>query len=162
MQVEVPVAIYQAVHNCIPKSRPPFRARPFDVQLIGGMVLYEGKIAEMATGEGKTIVGTAGRAYLAVPGGHALPRRHGQRLPGAARRRVVRPAFEPAGHDRRASSSPDMDQRAAAGRPTSATSTYGTNSEFGFDYLRDNMKLSVAEQVQGPLDFAIVDEVDSS
>src|SRR5690606_26659527 len=57
MQIEIPNAIYEAVRELYPESRPPFRTRPFDVQLIGGMVLGEGKIAEMRTGEGKTIVG---------------------------------------------------------------------------------------------------------
>ena len=56
MQVEIPLELYDAVRNLYPESRPPFRARPFDVQLIGGMVLSEGRIAEMKTGERKTIV----------------------------------------------------------------------------------------------------------
>src|SRR5690606_3167887 len=56
LQIDVPNAFYEAVRELYPESRPPFRARPFDVQLIGGMVLGEGKIAEMRTGEGKTIV----------------------------------------------------------------------------------------------------------
>jgi len=55
-RVSIPPKIYEAVRKLYPESRPPFRARPFDVQLIGGLVLYEGKIAEMATGEGKTFV----------------------------------------------------------------------------------------------------------
>jgi preprotein translocase subunit SecA len=58
--VDIPVELYEAVRELYPKSRPPFRARPFDVQLIGGMVLSEGRIAEMKTGEGKTIVGPLG------------------------------------------------------------------------------------------------------
>src|SRR5687768_18239052 len=53
-KVPIPVELYEAVRKAYPDSRPPFRARPFDVQIIGGMVLYEGKIAEMATGEGRT------------------------------------------------------------------------------------------------------------
>jgi preprotein translocase subunit SecA len=56
-QVDIPVELYEAVREVYKESRPPFRARPFDVQLIGGMVLGQGKIAEMKTGEGKTIVG---------------------------------------------------------------------------------------------------------
>ena len=56
LNIDIPPKIYEAVRKMYPESRPPFRARPFDVQLIGGMVLYEGKIAEMATGEGKTFV----------------------------------------------------------------------------------------------------------
>jgi preprotein translocase subunit SecA len=63
--MDIPVEIYDAVRELYPRAAPPFRARPFDVQLIGGMVLYEGKIAEMKTGEGKTIVAPLA-AYLAV------------------------------------------------------------------------------------------------
>ena len=54
--MDIPLPIYDAIRAIWPESRPPFRARPFDVQIIGGMVLYEGRIAEMKTGEGKTIV----------------------------------------------------------------------------------------------------------
>ena len=83
-----------------PRSRPPFRARPFDVQIIGGLVLYEGKIAEMATGEGKTFVAPLA-CFLRVLEGHPLPRRDGERLPRPPRRDWVRPAFENLGHHRR-------------------------------------------------------------
>ena len=62
--MDIPVELYEAVREIYPESQPPFRARPFDVQLIGGMVLYQGKIAEMKTGEGKTIVGPLA-CYLA-------------------------------------------------------------------------------------------------
>ena len=67
--VKIPVEIYSAVRKLYFESRPPFRARPFDVQLIGGMVLYEGKIAEMATGEGKTFVAPLA-CYLRCLEGH--------------------------------------------------------------------------------------------
>ena len=129
------------------------------MQLIGGMVLYEGKIAEMATGEGKTFVAPLA-CYMKVLEGH-----HGHVVTVndyLVRRDAnwIRPAFEnlglsvgyiqqdmePGGETRRKMYECDV--------------TYGTNSEFGFDYLRDNMKVSVQEQVQGSLDYAIVDEVD--
>ena len=64
----IPPKLYAAVRKLYPESRPPFRARPFDVQLIGGLVLYEGKIAEMATGEGKTFVGAAGVLHARAGG----------------------------------------------------------------------------------------------
>ena len=71
MQVEIPPELYEAVRAIYPDSRPPFRARPFDVQLIGGMVIFNGKIAEMKTGEGKTIVGPLA-CYLASIAGHKV------------------------------------------------------------------------------------------
>ncbi|CAN5539196.1 hypothetical protein BH09PLA1_BH09PLA1_20230 [soil metagenome] len=159
-QVRIPQELYAAVRKLYPESRPPFRARCFDVQLIGGLVLYEGKIAEMATGEGKTFVGPLACFMKVLEGYHG----HVVTVNDYLVRRDaswVRPAFEnlgltvgyiqadmePGGEGRRAQYEKDV--------------TYGTNSEFGFDYLRDNMKERVDLQVQGPLDFAIVDEVDS-
>src|SRR5262249_30265151 len=70
-QVDIPVELYDAVRVLYPESRPPFRARPFDVQLIGGMVLYQGKISEMKTGEGKTIVAPLA-TYLAAIEHHRM------------------------------------------------------------------------------------------
>ncbi|HYO08422.1 MAG TPA: SEC-C metal-binding domain-containing protein [Tepidisphaeraceae bacterium] len=159
-QVEIPANLYAAVRKLYPESRPPFRARPFDVQLIGGLVLYEGKIAEMATGEGKTFVAPLACYMKNLEGFHC----HVVTVNDYLVRRDanwIRPAFEnlglsvgyiqaemePGGETRRKMYECDV--------------TYGTNSEFGFDYLRDNMKERVDLQVQGPLDFAIVDEVDS-
>jgi preprotein translocase subunit SecA len=159
-RVTIPVEVYEGVRRLYPDSRPPFRARCFDVQLIGGLVLYEGKIAEMATGEGKTFVAPLACFMRVMEGNHA----HVVTVNDYLVRRDaswVRPAFEnlgfavgfiqsdmePGGPNRRQMYECDV--------------TYGTNSEFGFDYLRDNMKESVAAQVQGPLDYAIVDEVDS-
>jgi preprotein translocase subunit SecA len=158
--VEIPHKLYAAVRALHPDSRPPFRARPFDVQLIGGVVLYEGKIAEMATGEGKTFVAPLACFMRVLEGLHC----HVVTVNDYLVRRDamwVKPAFdnlgisvgyiqsdqEPGGEGRRKMYECDI--------------TYGTNSEFGFDYLRDNMKERVDLQVQGPLDFAIVDEVDS-
>jgi preprotein translocase subunit SecA len=132
--------------------------RHFDVQLIGGMVLHEGKIAEMKTGEGKTLVATlpavlnalAGRGVHIVTVNDYLARRDAE---------WMSPLYRALGlsvgvivHDL------DDDQRRAA---YGADITYGTNNEFGFDYLRDNMKYDLAHCVQRGHHFAIVDEVDS-
>ena len=132
--------------------------RHFDVQLIGGMVLNEGKIAEMKTGEGKTLVATlpaclnalAGRGVHIVTVNDYLARRDAE---------WMSPLYKGLGlsvgvivHDL-----DDEQRRAAYG----ADITYGTNNEYGFDYLRDNMKYDLAHCVQREHHFAIVDEVDS-
>jgi preprotein translocase subunit SecA len=159
-QVPIPPKIYDAIRALHPESRPPFRARCFDVQLIGGLVLYEGKIAEMATGEGKTFVAPLACFMRVLEGNHChvvtvndyLVRRDANWL---------RPAFENLGLTIgfiQSDMEPGGDARRAA---YNCDITYGTNSEFGFDFLRDNMKTTVAQQVQGPLQFVIVDEVDS-
>ncbi|MDB5296526.1 MAG: secA, partial [Phycisphaerales bacterium] len=158
--VQIPVALYDAVRAAYPESRPPFRARPFDVQMIGGLVLYEGRIAEMATGEGKTFVAPLACFLRVLEGYHChvvtvndyLVRRDASWIMPAYNALGLSVGFiqsdmDPGGDDRRRMYECDV--------------TYGTNSEFGFDYLRDNMKASRDQQVQGPLDFAIVDEVDS-
>jgi preprotein translocase subunit SecA len=160
LAVPIPLPIYAAVRKLYPDSRPPFRARCFDVQMIGGLVLYEGKIAEMATGEGKTFVGPLATFMRVLEGFHChvitvndyLVKRDASWIqPAYANLGLtvgwLQQPMEPGGDERR--------------RQYAADVTYGTNSEFGFDYLRDNMKKRVDEQVQGPLDFAIVDEVDS-
>ena len=132
--------------------------RHFDVQLIGGLVLHEGGIAEMRTGEGKTLAATlpaglhalAGESVHVVTVNDYLARRDAE---------WMRPVYERlglsvgvivqglSGEERRAAYAADV--------------TYGTNNEFGFDYLRDNMALRAEHQVMRALDFAIVDEVDS-
>src|ERR1700716_899064 len=132
--------------------------RHFDVQLIGGIVLHEGKISEMKTGEGKTLVATlpavlnalAGRGVHIVTVNDYLARRDAE---------WMSPLYRALGlsvgvivHDL-----DDVQRRAAYG----ADITYGTNNEFGFDYLRDNMKYDLAHCVQRGHHFAIVDEVDS-
>jgi len=132
--------------------------RHFDVQLIGGMVLHDGKIAEMKTGEGKTLVATlpaalnalAGRGVHIITVNDYLARRDAE---------WMSPLYRGLGlsvgvivHDL-----DDEQRRAAYG----ADITYGTNNEFGFDYLRDNMKYDLANCVQRGHHFAIVDEVDS-
>ncbi|HSI34926.1 MAG: preprotein translocase subunit SecA [Phycisphaerae bacterium] len=159
-KVSIPVALYDAVREMYPESRPPFRARPFDVQMIGGLVLYEGKIAEMATGEGKTFVGPLACFLRGVQG----YRCHVVTVNDYLVKRDaswIRPAFEALGLSVgyiQSFMDPGGDERREA---YACDVTYGTNSEFGFDYLRDNMKERVELQVQGKLDFVIVDEVDS-
>ncbi|MDP9172410.1 MAG: SEC-C metal-binding domain-containing protein [Planctomycetota bacterium] len=158
--VPIPPKIYDAIRALYPESRPPFRARCFDVQLIGGLVLYEGKIAEMATGEGKTFVGPLACFMRVLEGNHA----HVVTVNDYLVRRDatwIRPAFENLGLSVgfiQSEMEPGGDARRVA---YGCDVTYGTNAEFGFDFLRDNMKDRVALQVQGPLEYVIVDEVDS-
>src|SRR4051812_10360979 len=160
LQVEIPPKIYEAVRKMYPESRPPFRAKPFDVQLIGGLVLYEGKIAEMATGEGKTFVAPLACFMRVLEGFHC----HVVTVNDYLVRRDalwVKPSFDNLGVSVGFIQS-DMDPGGDSRKQMyQCDITYGTNSEFGFDYLRDNMKERIDLQVQGPLDFAIVDEVDS-
>jgi preprotein translocase subunit SecA len=159
-QVPIPNSVYDEIRALFPESRPPFRARCFDVQLIGGLVMYEGKIAEMATGEGKTFVAPLACFLRVLEGFHA----HVVTVNDYLVKRDatwVRPAFEALGFSVgfiQAQMDPGGEGRR---KQYQCSVTYGTNSEFGFDFLRDNMKSSLAEQVQGPLDFCIIDEVDS-
>jgi len=132
--------------------------RHFDVQLIGGMVLHQGKIAEMKTGEGKTLVATLASYLNALPGkgvhvvtvNDYLARRDAEwmgqihRFLGLSVGCIVHGLT-------------DRQRKEAYG----CDITYGTNNEFGFDYLRDNMKFSLDDYVQRDLHYAIVDEVDS-
>src|SRR5579883_284653 len=132
--------------------------RHFDVQLIGGMILHGGNIAEMRTGEGKTLVATLA-AYLNALSGKGvhivtvndyLAKRDAAWMgPIYAFLGMSVGVILPNMH-------PQEKQKAYA-----ADITYGTNNEFGFDYLRDNMAFSIGEKVQRPLNYAIVDEVDS-
>ncbi len=139
-------------------GRRVLNMRHFDVQLIGGMVLHEGKISEMKTGEGKTLVATlpvylnalSGRGVHVVTVNDYLAKRDSEwmgklyRFLGLSVGVIV--------HDL------DDDERRAA---YAADVTYGTNNEFGFDYLRDNMKFDIKDCVQRGHHYAIVDEVDS-
>jgi preprotein translocase subunit SecA len=139
-------------------ARRTLGERHFDVQLIGGIVLHEGKIAEMATGEGKTLVSTLS-AYLNALKGEGvhivtvndyLAKRDSEwmgviyRFLGLSVGVIVHEL-----NDQERKKAYDCDI------------TYGTNNEFGFDYLRDNMKFSIEDYVQRNLNYAIVDEVDS-
>jgi preprotein translocase subunit SecA len=140
-------------------SRRVLQMRHFDVQLIGGMVLHEGRIAEMKTGEGKTLVATlpvvlnamSAKGVHVVTVNDYLARRDGTEM-GELYRFLgfsvgIVTGDMGTGADRKAQYAADI--------------TYGTNNEFGFDYLRDNMKYSLAEMTQRDHHYAIVDEVDS-
>ncbi|PMP86895.1 MAG: preprotein translocase subunit SecA [Thermodesulfobium narugense] len=132
--------------------------RHFDVQLIGGLVLNDGKIAEMATGEGKTLAATTA-AYLNALSGKGV---HIVTVNDYLAKRDaewMKPVYEYLGVSvGYLQNNFDNEKRKAA---YNCDITYGVNHEFGFDYLRDNMALSVADQVQRGLNYAIVDEVDS-
>ena len=131
----------------------------YDVQLIGGVVLHQGKIAEMATGEGKTLVATlpsflnalAGRGVHIVTVNDYLAKRDSEWMGPLM-------AFHGLRVDCIDKHEPNSEERRAA---YNADITYGTNNEFGFDYLRDNMAREVDELVQRKLHYAMVDEVDS-
>jgi len=139
-------------------GRRVLNMRHFDVQLMGGMVLHKGKIAEMKTGEGKTLVATlpcylnalSGKGVHVVTVNDYLAKRDSEwmgrlyKFLGLQVGVIV--------HDL-----DDQERKAAYG----ADITYGTNNEFGFDYLRDNMKFRIADCVQREYNYAIVDEVDS-
>ena len=160
LQVDIPVELYDAVRELHPKSRPPFRARCFDVQIVGGMVLYEGTIAEMKTGEGKTIVAPLACFMAAVEGMQCHVVTVNDYLVQRDRDWVF-PAFHKLGMTVGAIHPNHMQPPEKKKEAYDCDVVYGTNSEFGFDYLRDNMKLSAAEQVQKRRDFCIVDEIDS-
>jgi preprotein translocase subunit SecA len=139
-------------------SRRVLGMRHFDVQLIGGMVLHEGQIAEMKTGEGKTLVATlpcylnalTGKGAHVVTVNDYLARRDAEWM-GQVHRflglevGLIQQGMSPT--ERKKNYSCDI--------------TYGTNSEFGFDYLRDNMATSIEDVVQRPFNFCVIDEVDS-
>ncbi|MDY6084291.1 MAG: preprotein translocase subunit SecA [Dialister sp.] len=139
-------------------SRRVLGMRHFDVQLIGGMILHKGNIAEMCTGEGKTLVATApvylnaleGKGVHVITVNDYLAKRDSEwmgqvyRFLGLSVGLIV--------HDL------DFNQRKIA---YNSDITYGTNNEFGFDYLRDNMVVSLDQMVQRPLHYCLIDEVDS-
>jgi preprotein translocase subunit SecA len=141
-------------------ARRTVNMRHFDVQLVGGNVLFDGKIAEMATGEGKTLVATLAAYLVHLTGKHVhvitvndyLAKRDSEWM-GPIYRALgltvgaIQADMDTVGQERKDQYYCDI--------------TYGTNNEFGFDYLRDNMKVSLEQMAQGPLEYAIVDEVDS-
>src|SRR6188768_7284 len=147
-----------AFATCREAAKRTLGQRHFDVQLIGGMILHEGRIAEMKTGEGKTLVATlavylnalAGKGVHVVTVNDYLAKRDSEWMGqiygflGLTTGVIVHGIED--------------DERAAAYR---CDVTYGTNNELGFDYLRDNMKYRVDAMVQRPFNYAIVDEVDS-
>jgi preprotein translocase subunit SecA len=139
-------------------SRRTIGLRHFDVQIAGGIILHEGRIAEMSTGEGKTLVATLA-AYLNALLGKGVHIVTVNDYLARRDREWMGPIYEFLGlsvgaiqHDM-----PDEERKSAY----ACDITYGTNNEFGFDYLRDNMKYSLDELVQRPFYYAIVDEVDS-
>ena len=139
-------------------SKRTLGQRPFDVQLMGGMVLHQGMISEMKTGEGKTLVATlpvylnalSGKGVHVVTVNDYLARRDAEWMGQIYRFLGLEVGCIVHGMD-------DAQRRAAYGCDV----TYGTNNELGFDYLRDNMKFQLHEMVQREFNFAIVDEVDS-
>ena len=146
---------FAAVREAARRSK---QMRHFDVQLIGGIALHEGRIAEMRTGEGKTLVATL-PAYLNAIGGRGV---HIVTVNDYLARRDagwMGPIYEALGLAVgviQSGQNPEEKRRAYQ-----ADVTYGTNNEFGFDYLRDNMAFSLADKFQRDLHYAIVDEVDS-
>src|SRR5438552_3915794 len=152
--------LVEAFAVCREAARRTIKMRHFDVQLMGGVVLHQGKIAEMRTGEGKTLVATlpaylnalTGKGVHIVTVNDYLARRdaewmgHIYTFLGLSVGVLVN-AVEPQSPERRAAYNADI--------------TYGTNNEFGFDYLRDNMVVALEQQVQRELNYAIVDEVDN-
>ncbi len=150
--------LVEAFAVCREAGRRVLNMRHFDVQLIGGMVLHSGKISEMKTGEGKTLVATlpvylnalSGRGVHVVTVNDYLAKRDSEwmgklyRFLGLSVGVIVHDLDDQERHDAYA-----------------ADVTYGTNNEFGFDYLRDNMKFDLKDCVQRGHNFAIVDEVDS-
>ncbi|HZP36842.1 MAG TPA: preprotein translocase subunit SecA [Methylomirabilota bacterium] len=174
--VELDELLAEAFATVREAARRTVRMRHFDVQLMGGMVLHAGKIAEMATGEGKTLVATLPAYLNALPGkgthvvtvNDYLARRdaqwmgpiyHALGLTVGVIQHEVQYRYDP--------TYASSDVRLASLRPCTrkeayaADITYGTNNEFGFDYLRDNMQFSLDDIVQREHFYAIVDEVDS-
>ena len=157
-EVYLPAALYAKVRELYPDSVKPFRMLPFDVQMIGGLVLHEGAIAEMATGEGKTLAaalpvylnGLSGHGVHVVTVNDYLAGRDAKQMGMVYKFLGLTVGLIVAGlnpEQRRESYNSDV--------------TYGTNNEFGFDYLRDNMAVEPNQLVQRELNFCIVDEVDS-
>ena len=148
----------EAFAVCREASKRVLKMRPFDVQLIGGLTLHQGKIAEMGTGEGKTLVATlpaylnalAGNGVHVVTVNDYLAQRDAEwmgRLYGFLGMTTGINLSQMEHEEKQQAYAADI--------------TYGTNNEFGFDYLRDNMVYEVSDRVQRSLSFAIVDEVDS-
>ena len=157
-EVYMPASVYAKVRELYPDSVKPFRMMPFDVQMIGGLVLHEGAIAEMATGEGKTLAaalpvylnGLSGKGVHVVTVNDYLAGRDAKQMGMVYKFLGLTVGLIINGlnsEQRRESYNSDV--------------TYGTNNEFGFDYLRDNMAVEPAQLVQRELNFCIVDEVDS-
>ncbi|RAX53333.1 preprotein translocase subunit SecA [Helicobacter sp. 11-8110] len=158
-QEELNKILYQSFAITREVSKRVLNMRHFDVQLIGGMVLHEGKITEMKTGEGKTLVATLpvclnamlGKGVHIITVNDYLAQRDAE---------TMRPLYEFLGYSVGVIVSGIYDDSHRLAQ-YSCDITYGTNNEFGFDYLRDNMKYDFNQKVQKEHYFAIVDEVDS-
>ena len=155
---DLPAAVYARIRAHSPNSVPPFRMRAHDVQILGAIVLHQGKIAEMKTGEGKTLVASLACALnaLAGTGVHVITvndylasRDAAWNAPTLQFLGVTVGAIQ--------SQMPPWVRKDIYARDV----VYGTNNEYGFDYLRDNLARSLEEQVQTRRHFAVVDEVDS-
>ncbi len=157
-EVFLPASFYKKVRELYPESVRPFRMKNFPVQLIGGIVLHRGSIAEMSTGEGKTLAAAcpiylnalSGKGAHVVTVNDYLATRDAETM-GLAYK-FLKLTVGLIVHDLT-----PAERREAYGSDV----TYGTNNEFGFDYLRDNMAVTQEELVQRELNYAIVDEVDS-
>src|ERR671920_359502 len=151
--------LFEAFAVCREAAKRVIGQRHFDVQLMGGAALHFGWIAEMKTGEGKTLVSTlpaylnglSGRGMHIVTVNDYLARRDAEWMGQIHRWLGLTVGLVVPGND-----TPEMKRQAYA-----ADLTYGTNNEFGFDYLRDNIKFDLATCVQREHHYAIVDEVDS-
>ena len=150
--------LVEAFAVCREASRRVLGMRHFDVQLIGGMVLHDGKIAEMRTGEGKTLVATLA-VYLNALSGKGVHVVTVNDYLAARDAGIMEPLYNFLGLNVGVivADMQPFDRQNAYG----ADITYGTNNEFGFDYLRDNMVTDQYDKVQRELNFAVVDEVDS-
>lgn len=156
--IDLPASVYATIRKLYPLSAPPFRMRAHDVQVLGAIVLHRGRIAEMKTGEGKTLVASLA-CYLnalAGTGVHVVTVNDYLAARDAA---WNAPALRFLGISIGAiqAQMPSWLRK----QIYAADITYGTNNEFGFDYLRDNLAKSLEEQVQTRRSFAIVDECDS-
>tara|TARA_B110000483_G_scaffold243360_1_gene332732 strand:+ start:560 stop:3358 length:2799 start_codon:yes stop_codon:yes gene_type:complete len=157
-ELMLPGSFYEEVRSLYPNSVRPFRMRSFNVQLIGGLVLHGGAIGEMATGEGKTLAAAcpvylnalSGKGVHVVTVNDYLASRDAEMMGMAYKFLGLSVGLIVANMETSA-------RRLSYGSDV----TYGTNNEFGFDYLRDNMAVDKEELVQRELNFCIVDEVDS-
>jgi preprotein translocase subunit SecA len=156
--LDLPASAYAAIRRQAPHSVPPYRMRAHDVQILGAIALHQGRISEMRTGEGKTLVASL-TCFLNALGGRGV---HVVTVNDYLANRDAMwnaPTFRFLGVSVGALQNtmpPFLRKQAYA-----CDITYGTNSEFGFDYLRDNLARSLDEQVQTRRTFAVIDEVDS-
>jgi preprotein translocase subunit SecA len=157
-EIDLPAGAYAAVRKAYPESRPPFRMHPFDVQVLGAIVLHQGKIAEMKTGEGKTLVAslTCYLNALSGKGVHVITVNDYLANRDAAWNEPTLRFLGVTVGAIQSQQAPSMKKELYQ-----RDIVYGTNNEFGFDYLRDNLARSLDDQVQVRRAFAVVDEVDS-